>query len=170
METKYGLLKCRSVRRKHPGEQWSLRETVEARGTKWNFDVEMDSWLHVTMKRCRQRWHGEKFPQYLHLHPSPEEHVPEMRGQGVYTKALKIRAFWSEIGRTPGCPACETPGPGKYHTRECKTYQDAWGREPPSSISGGGETRNCLEIRTHDRWTRVRVQQIPTPIGQKQPL
>ena len=41
--TKHGLLKCRSVRRKPPGEQWSRRETVEARGTKWNFDVEMDS-------------------------------------------------------------------------------------------------------------------------------
>ena len=25
------------------GEQWSPRETVEARGTKWNFDVEIDS-------------------------------------------------------------------------------------------------------------------------------
>ena len=25
------------------GEQWSRRETIEARGTKWNFDVEMDS-------------------------------------------------------------------------------------------------------------------------------
>ena len=49
-----------------------------------------------------------------------------MRGQGVHAKALRIRAFWSEIGRTPGCPACETPGPGKSHTRECKTYQDAW--------------------------------------------
>ena len=40
---KHGLLKCRSVRRKLPGEQWSRRETIEARGTKWNFDVEMDS-------------------------------------------------------------------------------------------------------------------------------
>ena len=37
-----------------------------------------------------------------------------------------MRTFWSEIGRTPGCPACETPGPRKSHTRECKTYQDAW--------------------------------------------
>ena len=41
--TKHGLLKCRSVRREPPGEQWSRRETIEARGTKWNFDVEMDS-------------------------------------------------------------------------------------------------------------------------------
>ena len=53
--------------------------------------------------------------------PPPEEHVPEMRGQGVHKKALRIRAFWSEIGRTS-----ETPSPGKSHTRECKTYQDAW--------------------------------------------
>ena len=44
----------------------------------------------------------------------------------MHAKALGIRAFWSEIGRTPGCPACETPGPGKSHTRERKTYQDAW--------------------------------------------
>ena len=43
VETKHGLLECRSVRRKPPGEQWSRRETVEARGTKWNFDVDMDS-------------------------------------------------------------------------------------------------------------------------------
>ena len=41
--TKFGLLECRSVRRKPPGEQWSRRETVEAQVTKWNFDVEMDT-------------------------------------------------------------------------------------------------------------------------------
>ena len=43
VETKHRLLKCRSVRRKPPGEQRSRRETIEARGTKWNFDVEMES-------------------------------------------------------------------------------------------------------------------------------
>ena len=41
--TKHGVLGCRSVRRKPPGEQWSRRETIGARGTKWNFDVETDS-------------------------------------------------------------------------------------------------------------------------------
>ena len=35
---------------------------------------------------------------------NPEEHVPEMRGQGVHATALRMRAFWSDIGRTPGCP------------------------------------------------------------------
>ena len=72
--TKHGLLKCRSGRRKPPGEQWSRRETIEARGTKWNFDVEMDSgipdqlWNHVEMEECRQQRHRWKFLQYLHLH------------------------------------------------------------------------------------------------------
>ena len=41
--TKFGVLKCRSVRRKPPGEQWSRRETVEARGTKLNFDMGVDA-------------------------------------------------------------------------------------------------------------------------------
>ena len=52
--------------------------------------------------------------------------IPEIRGQGVHAKALWIRSFWSESGRTLGCPACETPGPVKSHTRECKAHQDAW--------------------------------------------
>ena len=43
VSTKFGVLKCRSGRRKHPGEQWSRRETVEARGKKWNFDVGVDT-------------------------------------------------------------------------------------------------------------------------------
>ena len=44
----------------------------------------------------------------------------------MHAKALRIRSFWSEIGRTPGCPACETPGPGKSHTHECRADQDVW--------------------------------------------
>ena len=68
----------------------------------------------------------EEIPTVPPPAPPPDGHVPEMQGQGVHAKALRIRAFWSEIGRTPGCPTCETPSPGKSHTRECKTYQDAW--------------------------------------------
>ena len=130
--TKHGLLKCRSVRRKPPGEQWSRRETVEARGTKWNFDVEMDSGFSgppVTPRPDEEMPTATALMEIPTVHPPappPEEHVPEMRGQGVHAKALRIRAFWSEIGRTPECPACETPCPGKSHTRECKTCQDAW--------------------------------------------
>ena len=134
--TKHGLLKCRSVRGKPPAEQWSRRETIEARGTKWNFEVEMDSGIPGPTLEPR-RDEGMpiatargKIPTEPPPAPPPQEHVPEIRGQGVDAKALRIRAFWSEIGRTPGCPACETPGPGKSH-----------------SISGRGETRYCWRSR-----------------------
>ena len=49
-----------------------------------------------------------------------------LRGQVVHAKALRIRAYWSETGRTSGCLACESPGPGKSHTHERKTVQDVW--------------------------------------------
>ena len=87
---------------------------------KWTLEYLDRLWLHVQMKVCRQQRHRARFPQYLRLHL-------RQKIKGVHAKALKIRAFWSEIGRTPGCPACETSFPGKSHTRECKSYQDAWG-------------------------------------------
>ena len=75
VETKHGLLKCRSVRRKPPGEQWSRRETIEARGTKCNFltwkwilEYPDQLWNHLERKECREQRHRWKFPQYLHLH------------------------------------------------------------------------------------------------------
>ena len=55
-------------------------------------------------------------PTVLPLALPPEEHVLEMCGQEVHAQALRIRAFWSGIGRTLGCLACETPCPGKSHT------------------------------------------------------
>ena len=68
----------------------------------------------------------------------------------MHAKALRIRAFWSEIGRTPGCAACETPGPGKSHTRECKTCQDAWEEYIPEirvhSNSGGGDVAAKMKM------------------------
>ena len=67
----------------------------------------------------------------------------------MHAKALRIRAFWSENGRTPGCPACETHGPEKSQTRDCKSYQDAWdenrrrtsAEEAKRGIVGDQETR-----------------------------
>ena len=73
-----------------------------------------------------------------------------MRGQGVHAKALKIRAFWSEIGRTPGCPACETPGPGKSHTRECKTYQDAWDESRRTAPAEEANVEELLQTKGED--------------------
>ena len=78
------------------GEQWSRRGTVEARGTKWNFDVEMDSGTSgppvasrpdVGMPTATAQ--GE-IPTVPPPAPPPEDHVSEMRGQGVHAKALRI--------------------------------------------------------------------------------
>ena len=82
--TKHGLLKCRSVRRKPPGEQWSRRETIEARGTKWNFDVEVDSGIPgPTLKPRRDEGMSTatapmEIPTVPPPAPPPEEHVPEI--------------------------------------------------------------------------------------------
>ena len=83
--TKHGLRKCRSVRRKPPGEQWSRRETIEARGTKWNFDVETDSGIPgPTLEPRRDEGMPTAtapmdIPTVPPLAPPPEEHVHEIR-------------------------------------------------------------------------------------------
>ena len=80
--TKHGLLKCRSVRKKTPGEQWSRRDTIEARGTKWNFDVEMDSGIPgPTLEPRRDEGMPTaaapmEIPTVPPPAPPPEKHVP----------------------------------------------------------------------------------------------
>ena len=93
VETKDGLLKCRSVRRKPPGEQWSRRETVEARWTKWNLGVEMDSGISgppmaSSPDERPTATAQEEIPTVPPHAPPPDSHVPEMRGQGVHASLL----------------------------------------------------------------------------------
>ena len=70
---------------KPPEEQWSRRETVEARGTKWNFDVEMDSGIPgPTLDPRRDEGMPTatapmEIPTVPPPAPPPEEHVPEIR-------------------------------------------------------------------------------------------
>ena len=89
VRTKHGLLKCRSVRRKPLGEQWSRRETVEARGTKWNFDVENFSGVSGPLFTSRPdegmptATAPTEIPTVPPPAPPPEEHVPEIRGHST---------------------------------------------------------------------------------------
>ena len=77
--------KCRSVRRKAPGEQWSRREMIEARGTKWNFDVEMDSGVPgPTLEPRRDEGMptatgSMEIPTVPPPARPPEEHIHEIR-------------------------------------------------------------------------------------------
>ena len=86
--TKHALLKCRSVRRRPPGQQWSRRETVEARGTKWNFDVAPRPDEGTSTAKAQV-----DIPTVPPNAPPPEVHVPEVRPQGVHVKVLRIGAL-----------------------------------------------------------------------------
>ena len=68
------------------------------------------------------------------------------------------RAFWSEVARTSGCLACATPGSDKSHTRECKTFQDAW-EESRRTATAEEEKRG---VAVDPDTTRVQVQLIQT--------
>ena len=124
------LLKCRSVRRRPPGEQWSRRETIEARRTKWNFDVEMDSGIsgpHVQMKGCRQRRQGRRFPQLSPLALPPDSHMClKCEVKECTRKALLSGLSGPKSAELPDARRARLPVQGSPHTRECKTYQDAW--------------------------------------------
>ena len=62
------------------------------------------------MKGCRQRRHRGRFPQYLHLRQkSTCLKCPSGQKSEELLDARHV-----------------TPGPDKSHTRECKSYQDAW--------------------------------------------
>ena len=172
--TRHGLLKCRSVRRKPPGEQWSRRETVEARGTKWNFDVEMDSGITgppVTSRPDEEmrRRHGRKFLQYLHLH---------LRQKNTYLKCEVKECTRKHSGsELSGLKSAELVDAG--HVRlpvwGSHTLVNARRIKMPGTTAAEQHQRRkrnveLLEIRIHDRWSGVRVQQIPTRRDQKQPL
>ena len=93
---------------------------------KWTLEYLDHLRLHVQMKECRQRWHGENFPQYLHLHLRQKNTCLKCEVKECTRKHSGSVLSGQKSVRTPGCPACETPGLVKSHTRECKTYQDAW--------------------------------------------
>ena len=141
--TKHGLLKCRSVRRKPPGEQWSRRETVEARGTKWNFDVEMDSGISGPLVASR-----------------PDEEMPTAMARGVHLHLRqKNTCLKCEVKEcTPKHSGSELSGQKsaelldarhvRHPVRRSHTLVNASrikmpGTRPANSISGGGETWNC---------------------------
>ena len=174
--TKHGLLKCRSVRRKPLGEQWSRRETIEARGTKWNFDVEMDSGIPGPTLEPR-RDEGMPTATALMEIPTvpppalpPEEHVPELRGQGVHAKAAQESELSGQSSaELPDVWRARLPVWGS-HTLVNARRVKMCGKIAVEQHQRRRRDAELLEIRTLDRWIRVRVQQIPTHRDQKQPL
>ena len=102
--------------------------------------------------------------------PPPEQHVPEMRGQGVHAKALRIRAFWSEIGRTPGCPTCETPGPGSHTLANAKHIKMPGMRAAEPHQREEAKRGVVADSDTRTTGPRVEVRRIPSRRGRKNDL
>ena len=170
--TKHGLLKCRSVRRKPPGEQWSRRETIEARDTKWNFDVEMDSGIPGPTLEPRR---DEVMPtatapmEILTVPPPappPDTHVPEMRGQRGARKSTQDQSLLGQkSAELLDAQDARLPVPGSH------TPVNARHIKMPGEIAAEQHQRRrrdaeLLEIRTLDRWIRVEVRWILNRRGQ----
>ena len=127
---KFGVLKCRSVRRKPPGEEWSRRETSEARGRcriltwKWTLEYLDQLWNHVEMKKCHLQQYIERFQRYLRLDlrqnltvksPNREDLECMLKDSGSELSGLKSGERLNVLHARP-------PGLGKSHTRECKAH------------------------------------------------
>ena len=136
--TKHGLLKCRSVRGKPPGEQRSRRETVEALGPKFNFDVEMDSGISgppVTSRR------DEGMPRAT----APME-IPTV--PPLVPFARRARAYsGSEPSGRKSAELLDARHVRRPVRRSHTLVSRCLGREPPNRISGGGGTWNCWRSR-----------------------
>ena len=125
----------------------------------WNWTLEYldHRWLHVQMKVCRQRRHSGRFPQFFRLH---------LRQMNTRLKSEDKECTRKHSGSEPS-------------GQKSAEHLDAWyvrllvrGSHTLLNASRMKMPRNVelLQIRTHDRWTRVRAQPIPTRRGQNQPL
>ena len=110
----------------------------------WTLEYLDHPWYHVEMKRCHLATVQREIPTVPPPAPPPQpgSDVPEIRGQGVHAKALRIRAFWSEIGRTSGCPACETSRSGEVTHTGMQSASRCLRRESSNCSRGGGEARS----------------------------
>ena len=169
--TKHGLLKCRSVRRKPPGEQWSRRETVEARGTKWNFDVEMDSGISgppVTSRpdeRMPTATAPMEIPTVPPPAPRPEEHVFDMKvhsSSGRADVAVKTKMVICEIVRYTNILEAPIPERGRqidrhwpdHHYTEVASTQERHQRDDGIVVKTGHfreQVHHYCEHRPGDR-------------------
>ena len=173
--TKYGLLKCRSVRRKPPGEQWSRRETIEARGTNWNFDVDMDSGVPGPTMEPRR---DEGMPTGTAPMEIPTVLLLHLRQKNKYLKCEAKECTQKHSGlELSDQRSAELPDArhARLLVQGSHTPVNARRIKMPGKIAAEQHQQRrrdaeLLENRTLDRWTRVRVQQIPTRRDQKQPL
>ena len=136
---------------------------------KWILEYPDQLWNHVETRECRQQRHGGKFPQNLH---------PHLRQKSTYlkfeVKECTQKHSGSELSGQKSAELLDA-----RHVRHpvwgSRTLVNARRIKMPGTRAAEQHQRRrrnveLLEIRILDRWTRVRVHQIPTQRGQKQPL
>ena len=127
--TKFGVLKCGSVRRKPPGEQWSRRETVEARGAKWNFDVGAETGTHEQpgplLESTVQRGDSNG-ASHLHIPHNLAVTCLKFVDKECTRKRSGVELSGLTSAELLDARHVRRPVGGSSHSRECKSYQDAW--------------------------------------------
>ena len=131
-----------------PGEQWSRHEMVETRGTKWwTLEHQGHLWNHVETKGCPQRQDRKRFQRFLHLHlrhkltdmyPKCEDKECMQKHSGSELSGLKSAELLDAQHARLSVRGSHT------HTRECKTFQDAW---EDSRRTASPEEANCCGSR-----------------------
>ena len=145
-------------------------------GTIWNFDVEMDSGIsgpHVTSRpdegMSTATTQGGDSHVTCQQRPSACTSARNSRARNASTRSArectKDQSILVRNRQNTGMLGMRFPAPGKSHTGECRSNQDAWD-ESRRTASAEEAKRGIVA----DHWTRMEVRWIPCRRGQKQSL
>ena len=81
---------------------------------KWTLEYLDHLWLHVQMKRCRQRRHGRKVPQYLHLHLRQKNTCMKCEVKECTRKRSGSELSGQKSAELPGAPHARLPVQGSH--------------------------------------------------------
>ena len=136
---------------------------------KWILEYPDQLWNRVETRECRQERHRWKFLQYLHLHLRQKNKYLKCEAKECTQKHSGLELSGQKSAELLDARHARLPVQGSH------TPVNARHIKMPGKIAAEQHQRRrrdaeLLEIRTHDRRTRVRVHQIPTRRGPKQPL
>ena len=147
-------LRCKSVRRVPPGEEWSRRETVEARGTKWNVDVEMDTGIPGPPLDSPR---DERTPNATATETTTApESPPQPDKLRCVDKECTQKHSGSELSGLKSSEFSWMPGMRDSRSEKVKIP----GTKVDEQQRRRRRNAELLRIHIHDHWTRVQVRWI----------
>ena len=149
------------------------RSKLEARSGiltwKWILEYPDQLWNRVETRECRQERHRWKFLQYLHLHLRQKNKYLRYEAEEYTQKHSGLELSGQKSAKLLDARHARLLVQGSH------TLVNARHIKMPGKIAAEQHQRRrrdaeLLEIQILHRWTRVRVQRIPTRRDQKQPL